>query len=160
MGLQTHFKGDTVETGLYVVYTHCLVTHANILYSIYSVYARVKTAQFTLLKGTRFSQFVFKHFLNLSITNRYKTQFSRHFQKYLLNSPSYQKFFYHSLFSPKALSTAERCCQKRGVKFSVIFVTVRFLIALSVFGENAESNFARSQTSCGVKLIVVGENGE
>jgi hypothetical protein len=52
MGLQTHFKGDTVETGLYVVYIHCLVTHTNILYSIYSVYARVKTAQFTLFKGT------------------------------------------------------------------------------------------------------------
>jgi hypothetical protein len=61
---------------------------------------------------------------------------------------------------------AERCCRKRGVKFSAVFATVRFRIVLSVFGENAESNFefsakARSQTNrgrrkCGVKLCAFG----
>jgi hypothetical protein len=39
---------------------------------------------------------------------------------------------------------AELCRQKRGVKFSVVFVTVRFLIVLSVSGEKAEPNFAFS----------------
>jgi hypothetical protein len=51
----------------------------------------------------------------------------------------------------------ERCRQKRGVKFSVVFVTVLFRIVLSVFGKKAESNFAVSEKH-GVKLIVVGEN--
>jgi hypothetical protein len=36
---------------------------------------------------------------------------------------------------------AERFCRERGVKFSVVFVTVRFRI---VFSEKAESNFALS----------------
>jgi hypothetical protein len=52
------------------------------------------------------------------------------------------EIFNHSLFSPKARSMAERCRRKRGVKFSVVFVTVRFRIALSVVGEKAESNLA------------------
>jgi hypothetical protein len=61
---------------------------------------------------------------------------------------------------------AERCRRKRGVKFSAVFATVRFRIVLSVFSENAESNFAfsakaRSQTKrcrrkCGVKLCAFG----
>jgi hypothetical protein len=51
------------------------------------------------------------------------------------------EIFDHSPFSPKARSMAERCRRKRGVKFSVVFVTVRFRIVLSVFGEKAESNF-------------------
>ncbi len=60
----------------------------------------------------------------------------------------------------------ERCRRKRGVKFSAVFATVHFRIVLSVFGENAESNFAfsvkaRSQTNrcwrtCGVKLCTFG----
>ncbi len=37
-----------------------------------------------------------------------------------------------------------RCHQKRGVKFSVVFVTVRFWIVLNVFGAKVESNFAFS----------------
>ncbi len=61
---------------------------------------------------------------------------------------------------------AERCRRKRGVKFSAVFATVRFWIFLSIFGENAESNFAflakaRSQTNrcrrkCGGKLCAFG----
>jgi hypothetical protein len=51
------------------------------------------------------------------------------------------KIFNHATFFPKAQSMAERCCRERGVKFSVVFVTVRFQIVLSVFGEEAESNF-------------------
>jgi hypothetical protein len=61
---------------------------------------------------------------------------------------------------------AELCCWKRGVKFSAVFVTVRFWIILSVFGEKAESNLAfsakaRSYTNrclrnCGVKLCTFG----
>ncbi len=55
---------------------------------------------------------------------------------------------------------AERCRQKRGVKFSAVFVTVRFWIVLSVFGEKAESHTLRFRQKRGVKLIVVGENAE
>jgi hypothetical protein len=61
---------------------------------------------------------------------------------------------------------AERCRRKRGVKFSAVFVTVRFQIVLSVFGEKAESNFAfsakarsltnRCRRKCGVKLCAFG----
>ena len=50
--------------------------------------------------------------------------------------------FDHSPFSPKARSMAERYHQKRDVKLSAVFVTVRFRIVLIVFGEKAESNFA------------------
>jgi hypothetical protein len=50
--------------------------------------------------------------------------------------------FDHLPFSPKARSMAECCRRKHGVKFSAVFVTVRFRIVLSVFGEKAESNFA------------------
>ncbi len=60
----------------------------------------------------------------------------------------------------------ERCRRKCGVKFGAVFVTVRFQIVLSVFGEKAESNFAfsakaRSKTNrcrrkCGVKLCAFG----
>ncbi len=61
---------------------------------------------------------------------------------------------------------AERCHRKRRVKFSAVFVAVRFRIVLSVFGEKAELNFAfsakaRSLTNCywpkcGVKLCAFG----
>jgi hypothetical protein len=54
------------------------------------------------------------------------------------------EIFYHSPFSPKARSMAERCRRKRGVKFRVVFITVRFRIVLSVFGKKAESNFTLS----------------
>jgi hypothetical protein len=37
---------------------------------------------------------------------------------------------------------AERYHQKHGVKFSIFFITVRFRIVLSNFGEKAESNLA------------------
>ncbi len=66
---------------------------------------------------------------------------------------------------PKARSMAERCRQKPGVKFSAVFVTVRFQNVLSVFGEKAESNFTfsekvQSETNrrlkCGVKLCAFG----
>jgi hypothetical protein len=56
--------------------------------------------------------------------------------------------------------------RKRGVKFSAVFITVRFRIVLSVFGEKAESNFAfsakprsstiRCRRKCGVKLCAFG----
>ncbi len=61
---------------------------------------------------------------------------------------------------------AERCCRKRGVKFSAVFVTVRFWIVICVFGKKAESNFAfsakarsytnRCRRKCGVKLCAFG----
>jgi hypothetical protein len=54
---------------------------------------------------------------------------------------------------------AERCRQKRDVKYSAVFVTVHFWIILSVFGKKAESNCA-FLAKRGVKLIVVGENAE
>ncbi len=54
------------------------------------------------------------------------------------------KVFDNSPFSPKARSMAERCRRKRDVKLSAVFITVRFRIVLSVFGEKAESHFAFS----------------
>jgi hypothetical protein len=54
---------------------------------------------------------------------------------------------------------AERCCRKREVKLSAVFVTVRFLIISSVFGEN-QSQTAHFWRKREVKLIVVGENAE
>jgi hypothetical protein len=50
--------------------------------------------------------------------------------------------FNHSQFLLKAQSIAEHCRQKCGVKFSVVFVTVRFQTVLGVFGKKVESNFA------------------
>jgi hypothetical protein len=50
----------------------------------------------------------------------------------------------HSSFLPKPRSMAERCRRKRGVKFNVVFVTVRFRIVLSVFDEKVESNLTFS----------------
>jgi hypothetical protein len=60
------------------------------------------------------------------------------------------EFFDHSPFLPKARSMAERCRGKRGVKFSVVFVTAfsdrfqRFRqkseVQLRIFGESAELN--------------------
>ncbi len=99
----------------------------------------------TWIKGTHardFRSLFLNLFMHLSITNRYKTQYNQHFRKSSSNSSRYSKFFYHSPISPKARSIAERCRRKRRVKFSVVFVTVRF------------------QRKRGVKLIVVGENGE
>jgi hypothetical protein len=43
------------------------------------------------------------------------------------------EIFDHSLFLPKARSLTELCRRKRGVKFSVVFVTVSFQIVLSVY---------------------------
>ncbi len=53
---------------------------------------------------------------------------------------------------------AERCCRKRNIKLSAVFVTLHFRIVYSVFGEKAESNFDPRKR--GVKLIVVGEHAE
>jgi hypothetical protein len=39
---------------------------------------------------------------------------------------------------------AERCRRKHGVQFIAVFVTVRFQIVLSIFGEKATSNVAFS----------------
>jgi hypothetical protein len=54
------------------------------------------------------------------------------------------KLFDNSPFSPKARSMAEHCRQKRDIKPSAVFITVRFRIILSVFDKKAESNFAFS----------------
>jgi hypothetical protein len=53
----------------------------------------------------------------------------------------------------------ECCRRKRGVKLSVVFVTVRFRIIFSVLGEKAKSTL-RLRQKRGVKLIVVSENAE
>jgi hypothetical protein len=79
------------------------------------------------------------------------------------NSSRYSKFFDNSPILPKARRIAERCRRKRRVKFSVVFVTVRFRIVLSDFSEKEESNFAFSRSysnRCwrkrGVKLCAFG----
>ncbi len=68
--------------------------------------------------------------------------------------------FDHSPFSPKARSMAERCLRIRGVKFSAVFVTVRFRIVLSVFGEKAKSNFAFSAEGRSYTNRCIGKCGE
>jgi hypothetical protein len=88
------------------------------------------------LKDTHARDFhsLFVHlFLHLSNTNRYKTQYNQHFWNFR-SLPDFAESAKHNL----ALSA------KRGVKFSVVFVTVRFRIVLSVFSEKGESNFAFS----------------
>jgi hypothetical protein len=57
--------------------------------------------------------------------------------------------FDHSPFSPKARSMAERCHRKRRVKFSIVFVTVRFFY-----------RFERFRQKSGVKLCVFGKSAE
>jgi hypothetical protein len=87
----------------------------------------------------------------------FKPCFASLSQKYIQNAmqPTFSKIFFkkfgqifdvldHSPFLLKARSMAERCCWKRGVKFSVVFVTVRFQIVLSIFGEKPESNLTFS----------------
>ncbi len=66
------------------------------------------------------------------------------FSKKFLKIAQILKLFVNSPFSPKAQSMAERCRRKRDVKLSAVFVTVRFQIILSVFGEKAESNLVFS----------------
>jgi hypothetical protein len=104
-------------------------------------------AKASLLKGTHardFHRLFLNIFLHLSVTNRYKMQYSQTFSNIFFKFAQIFDIFDHSPFLPKARSTPERCGRKREVKFSVIFVTVRFRIASSILGENAESNFAFS----------------
>ncbi len=68
-------------------------------------------------------------------------QYSHHFRTSSTNSPRFSKFSVTLCFA-ELRRIAERCCRKRGVKFSVVFVTVCFRIVLSVFSKKAESNFA------------------
>jgi hypothetical protein len=82
-------------------------------------------------------------FLLLSVTKRYKTQYSQIFENVLKIRPDIQIFLSLPVL-PKARSMAELCRQKRGVKFSIVFVTVRFWIVLTVFGEKAESTLTFS----------------
>jgi hypothetical protein len=63
-------------------------------------------------------------FCNLSITNRYKTQYNQHFSK-IFKFDQIFEIFDHSPFPPKVRSITERCRRKRGVNFSVAFATVR-----------------------------------
>jgi hypothetical protein len=75
------------------------------------------------LKGTHardFHSLFLNDFLHLSVTNRYKTQFSQRFRKYSLNLPRYLKF----LITPRFRRKREAW--------------------LSVVAENAELNLALS----------------
>jgi hypothetical protein len=82
--------------------------------------------------------------LHLSVTNIYKNAVQPTFSKTFLKFAQIFEVFYNSPFSPKAQSMADCCRRKHGVKFSAVFLTVRFWIVLSVFGEKAESNFTFS----------------
>jgi hypothetical protein len=58
-----------------------------------------------LLKGTHardFYSLFLNFFLHLSVTNRYKTQFSQHFKKYTSKFAQLFKIFDHSPFFSKA----------------------------------------------------------
>ncbi len=96
-------------------------------------------------------------FLHLSITKIHKTQYSQHFRMSSTNLPRYSKFSITPNFRRKCEA---QLCVVAKVKFSVVFVTVRFRIVLSVFGKKAESNFAfsakaRSETNrCWRKRLV------
>ncbi len=98
-------------------------------------------------------------FLHLSVTNRYKTQYSQHFHKYSTNSPRYLKF-----------SITYSFCWKCEAWLSIVAKIAELNLALSselcVFGLFwAFLTKKRSQTSHfpqkhRVKLIVVSENAE
>ncbi len=99
------------------------------------------------LKGTHardFHSLFIKFVLHLSVTYRYKNAVQPTFSKIFLKFTQIFKVFEHSPLLPKAPSMAERCCRKRGVKFSAVFVTVRFQVNFSVFSGKAKSNFAFS----------------
>ncbi len=120
------------------------------------------------LKGTHARDFhnVFLNFFwifqSLIDTKRSTANIFKHILKIRPNIRSFRSLavFAESAKHGWALSP------KRGVKFSAVFATVRFRIILSVFGKNAETNFAfsakaRSQTNpcrrkCGVKLCAFG----
>ncbi len=99
----------------------------------------------------------------LLFTNKYKTQNSQYFLKIFFKFAQIIEVFDHSPFSLKARSMAEHCRPKHGIKFSVIFLTVRFRIVLSIFGEKEESNLMcsvketnRCWWKCGVYLCAFG----
>ncbi len=123
----------------------------------------------SLLKGTHardFHSLFLNFFLHLSVTNRYKTQYSQHFRKYSSNSPRYSKFSITHRFSLKARSMAEHCRQKHGVKLSVVFVTVRFGLFWAFSAKKQSQNLCfwrkrgvkpnRCWRKCGVKLCAFG----
>jgi hypothetical protein len=75
------------------------------------------------LKGTHardFQSLFLNDFLHLSITNRYKMQFSQHFRKYSLNSSRYSKF-----------SITPRFRRKREAWLSVVAENAELNLALS-----------------------------
>jgi hypothetical protein len=78
----------------------------------------------TIVKGTHARDF-HRQFLNiflyLSVTYRYKTQFSQHFRKYSLNSPSYSKF-----------SISPRFRRKREARLSIVAENAELNLALSL----------------------------
>jgi hypothetical protein len=84
----------------------------------------------SLLKGTHardFHSLFLNFFLQLSVTNKYKTQYSQHFRKYSSNSPRYSKF-----------SITRRFRRKRKAWLSVVAGNTELNLALSsqlcVFG--------------------------
>jgi hypothetical protein len=95
------------------------------------------------LKGTHARDFLslFFNFFFASFNHDTKRSTANIFENLLQICPDVQNFLSLPVL---AESIAERCHQKQGVKCSIVFVTVCFLMVLSIFGEKAESNFAFS----------------
>ncbi len=110
------------------------------------------------LKGTHARDFhsLFLNFFCI-FQSLIKMQYNQHFQKSSSNSPRYSKFWSLPIFA-KARNRTEHCRQKLRVKFSIVFVTVRFRIVLSAFSKKVESSLLRRKSE--IKLIFVGEDAE
>jgi hypothetical protein len=99
-----------------------------------------------ILKGTHAWDFqsLLQNFFGTfqSLTDTKQSTDNQHFRKISFEFAQIFQICYYSLLSPKACSMNKRCRWKLGVKFSIVFATVRFRIVLSVFGQKVESNFA------------------
>jgi hypothetical protein len=111
------------------------------------------------LKGTHARDFhnVFLNFFYIfQLLIDTKSSTANIFEHILKIRPDIQSFRSLAVFAESA-KHGWVLSPKRGVEFSAVFATVRFWIVLSVFGENAESNFAfRCRRKCRVKLCTFG----
>ncbi len=112
-----------------------------------------KHKKFKGVKGTHereFRSLFIIFFLLISITNRYKTQYSKHFWKYSWNSPRYLKFSITPRFRWKHKAWLNIVAKNAGLNLALSSYCAfleRFehfrrksRVKLNVFGESAELN--------------------
>ncbi len=91
--------------------------------TLYSTFGAILLECDCSINGTHARDFhnqFLNFFLHLSVTNRYKTQYSQHFRKYSSNSPRYSKF-----------SITRRFRRKREAWLSVVAEYAELNLALS-----------------------------